>query len=57
MPLLHNYETEGRAWQEHGITSEQVIAHNAHIADASRELWEFARSIIEESVAKGYLKE
>lgn len=55
MPMLHNYETKGRAWQEHGITSEQVIAHNAHIADGSEALWQFASALIEDAVARGFL--
>ena len=55
MPLLHNHHTQGRSWQEHGIVSGQVLAHNAHIADGSEELWRFARSVIEDAVTKGYL--
>lgn len=55
MPLLHNYHSGGRAWREHGITREQVLQRNAHIADGSRLLWEFARKLIDDSVDKGYL--
>ena len=25
MPILHNYHTQGRSWQEHGITQAQVL--------------------------------
>ena len=55
MPLLHNYHTEGRAWKENNITSEQVYAHNAHIEDGSKILWRFAVSIINDAVLRGYL--
>ncbi|MEX1031122.1 MAG: HD domain-containing protein [Paenibacillaceae bacterium] len=54
-PLLHNYYTEGTAWKEHGITSSQVLERNAHIAEGSEILWEFAEELIRLSVAKGYL--
>ena len=55
MPLLHNYYTQGRAWQEHGVSSGQVISRNAHIGEGSQALWQFAEALIEDSVAKGYL--
>jgi putative hydrolase of HD superfamily len=55
MPLLHNYYAKGKTWQEHGVTSDQVIARNASIRDTSEVLWQFARSIIEDAVNKGYL--
>ncbi|MEX2416535.1 MAG: HD domain-containing protein [Paenibacillaceae bacterium] len=54
-PLLHNYYTEGAAWKQHGITSSQVMERNAHIAEGSEILWEFAEELIRSSVAKGYL--
>jgi len=55
MPLLHNYHTGGKSWQEHGITREQVISRNAGIREGSEALWAYAKSIIDESVTKGYL--
>ena len=55
MPLLHNYHTEGRSWQEHGITKEQVLTLNRHIADGSEALWEYAEALIDDAAAKGYL--
>lgn len=57
MPLLHNYELEGKAWQTNGIKRHQVIAINRPILDGSEALSELALSIIEDSVAKGYLAE
>jgi len=55
MPLLHNYYSEGKAWKEHGITRDQVLDKNKHIADGSKKLWEYACSIITAAVEKGYL--
>lgn len=56
-PMLHNYCTQGKAWQEHGITADQVIARNQHMAEGSPALWEFARDFVADAVAKGYLQE
>lgn len=56
MPLLHNYHTEGRSWREHGITKQQVLNLNRHIADGSQSLWEYAEALIDDAAAKGYLR-
>lgn len=55
MPLLHNFHTQGRAWQEHGIIRSQVIEANRHIGDASARLWTYAKSLIDRAVELGYL--
>jgi putative hydrolase of HD superfamily len=55
MPLMHNYLTQGRAWQDHGVTADRVRSVNAIMGDGSAALWQFAQSIIDDAVAKGYL--
>ena len=55
MPLLHNLHTEGKSWQEHNITMDQVIARNRAMNDGSAQLWQFALSIIKQAVTKGFL--
>lgn len=55
MPLLHNYCTEGRSWREHGITKDQVLAHNSCIGDSSNRLWQSVTRLLDDAVAKGYL--
>src|SRR3990172_1930520 len=40
IPQLHNYHTNGRSWQEHGITKDRVLERNACIALGSARLWE-----------------
>jgi putative hydrolase of HD superfamily len=55
MPLLHNYHSQGKSWQENGIKQAQVLALTGIVADGSDELWQFARSLIEDAVGKGYL--
>ncbi len=54
-PMLHNYYTQGKAWQRHGVTSGQVIAHNQHMAEGAPALWEHARRLIRDAIEKGYL--
>jgi len=55
-PLLLNYMNEGAAWRRHGITADEVIAKNKHIAEGSPALWEAAEELIEECIRRGYLK-
>jgi putative hydrolases of HD superfamily len=54
-PILHNYFTEGKAWRQHGITSQQVLARNRHMAEGAPVLWEHIQALVREAVQKGYL--
>jgi putative hydrolase of HD superfamily len=54
-PMLLNCLTEGHAWQKHGVTQDRVLARNAHVANGSQALWEYAVQMIDEAVAKGHL--
>jgi putative hydrolase of HD superfamily len=56
-PLLHNYHTQGAAWRRHGIVRSQVVSRNSHMAEGAPALWDYARRLIDEAVAKGYLAE
>jgi putative hydrolase of HD superfamily len=55
MPQLHNYHTQGRSWVEHGITADRVLERNASMAEGSNKLWECARALVHDAVAKGFL--
>ncbi len=55
MPLLHNFHTEGRSWREHGIRVNQVSSRNEVMKEGARPLWEFAMSLIDDAVERGYL--
>ncbi len=55
MPMLHNYHTEGRAWREHGVTSEQVLGRMKDIRPASESLWQFVQALVQDAVDKGFL--
>ncbi len=54
-PILHNYYTQGKAWRQHGITADQVIARNRHIEEGAPRLWEYVRRLIDDAVTQGYL--
>ena len=55
MPQLHNYYTEGRSWNEHGVTADRVLERNASIANGSGKLWDCARSLLDDAVERGFL--
>ena len=52
-PFLHNCNTKGRAWQEHGITADRVLESNSHVAVGAPVLWEQVNLLIDEMVAQG----
>ena len=54
-PLLHNFHTRGKSWQEHGVTRDRVLDRNRHIQDGSPLLWEEAVRLIQEAVDRGDL--
>ena len=57
MPLLHNFHTRGRSWQEHGIDSALVRDRMLPIRESSQRLWGYALEVIRESVERGYLRD
>jgi putative hydrolase of HD superfamily len=54
-PMLLNCRTEGAAWQRHGVTHDRVLARNAHIAEGSQPLWEYAVQMVRQAVETGHL--
>ena len=54
-PLYHNYCTKGISWQQHGVTSQQVLRRLSIMQDGAPQLWDYAQRLIRESVEKGYL--
>jgi putative hydrolase of HD superfamily len=55
MPLLHNYYTQGKSWQAHGITKDKVLARTVQIQEVSNRLWQWINALLEDAVARGYL--
>ncbi|MFD2700043.1 HD domain-containing protein [Paenibacillus shunpengii] len=54
-PVLHNFYTEGKAWRAHQVSVSAVKARVAVIAEASPVLADYAASLLEQAVEKGYL--
>ncbi len=55
-PVMLNDITDGRAWREHQIAAEQVLARNAHVKDGSEVLWKHVQSLVEKNAELGNLK-
>lgn len=55
-PLSLNFASRGRAWLEHGVRREEVLEANRHTAEGSSSVWAYMRALIEEAVARGYLR-
>lgn len=57
MPMLHNALTAGRAWQANGVTADRVLHRTESISAGAPALGEFARDLVNKSVAAGHLPE
>ncbi len=55
-PVLHNYTTGGGTWREHSVTRDQVVARNQPMGEGAPELWEYAKSLIDDAVARGLIE-
>lgn len=55
-PVLLNYHTQGQAWRENNVPAENVLEINKRIVNGSKKLWEYAKSLIDDAIAKGYIK-
>ncbi len=54
-PLLHGYVTEGRTWQENGITRHHLLSITAPMESSAPEIHEHVTALIEDAVGKGFL--
>jgi putative hydrolase of HD superfamily len=54
-PMLLGCATGGVSWRAHGITQDRVLARNAHIAEGSAPLWDYAVKMVQQAVDAGYL--
>lgn len=55
-PVLLNYASGGSSWREHGITVDQVVAFNRHMAEGAPALWDHARRVIAAAAEAGHLR-
>ncbi|MCE4566580.1 HD domain-containing protein [Maribellus sp. CM-23] len=54
-PLLQNTSNNGGTWKEFGVKYETVYEKKKAIRNGSKELWEFAENLLNDSVKKGIL--
>ena len=55
LPFILNLATDGKRWQEQGISRSQVLGINTCIRDMAPELYEWMKSEIEGAVKNGWL--
>ena len=55
IPLLLNYQSGGRTWQENGISSDRIEWVHGRIGEGSTALSHLSRKVIETAVAEGLL--
>ena len=56
LPLVQNYLTGGYTWVKFHIPEEKVRKRNQVIIESSRNLWEYAQTIIDQAKEKGYFE-
>lgn len=56
-PLLMAYYNKGWSWQKHNLVKSQVLEKKKAIEIGSELLWEYAKSLLDEAVEKGYITE
>jgi putative hydrolase of HD superfamily len=54
-PFLLNYFTHGQTWQENAIKSSQVLARMQPVENGSPFLWKYIKTLIDDSIEKGFL--
>lgn len=55
-PLILNHSNGGTDWVAHGVSVGQVMKRQSLTSLASRDLWEYTKTLIEENFKKGSLK-
>ncbi len=54
-PILNNYHTGGKSWQDNGISRDQVLARNRVMAQGAPTLWAYIEKLLDRAVDKGIL--
>ncbi|MGB3492398.1 MAG: HD domain-containing protein [Elainellaceae cyanobacterium] len=55
-PFLHNQQTQGGTWRQHGISRSQVMQRMAPVKDGMPAVWGWLEGAIAQCVEAGYLK-
>ena len=54
LPILHNYKTRGKQWQNYKVTPDKVLIRNKFIKEGSETIWCYIEEIVEDSIKKKY---
>lgn len=52
-PLMNHLASDGKGIRKHHLRTQQIVDKKKFIGEASAELWEYARSVISQSEARG----
>ncbi|MFX1560093.1 MAG: HD domain-containing protein [Promethearchaeota archaeon] len=56
-PLILSHNNKGWSWKKHNIVSSQIFESKKDISKGSKDLWEYAKSLIQKSIEAGFLVE
>jgi putative hydrolase of HD superfamily len=55
-PVVQNCRSRGHSWKEHNVPAGKVMEINSRIGEGSKTLWDYAKVLIEGTIAKGYFE-
>jgi len=55
-PILQNASNQGGTWMEYNVEYATVLQKVSGIRHGSQPIWDFTQTVLDDSVAKGYLK-
>jgi putative hydrolase of HD superfamily len=56
-PMMLNDATDGLAWREHEVRSEQIYKRNKRTREGSGTIWSFLQNIIKRNIQKGNIRD
>ena len=56
-PVLLTNTEGGSSWKEHGVKRTQIMTRNDRTHEGSEELWKYIKSLIEENIRNGIIKD
>lgn len=56
-PVLLTNAEGGSSWKEHGVKRTQIMARNERSHEGSEELWKYIKSLIDENIKSGIIKD
>jgi putative hydrolase of HD superfamily len=54
--IVLNHASNGKTWKEHAVSLASIIEVNERIANGSDALWHFTKSLIDDAVSKGMIR-